>query len=215
MYPATEGLSFKVIGGIRTKLDTLLQQVTEYLPVQFLSRPGFRPLPDALRMLHRPPRLPKQHRAAAACVRGAFVRPHSATARKRYCEGEENGNPVREPRELTSSYARPCRSSLTQGRKRQWRRLSDMAATGECHRLLQGDVGAGRPIVALFACLLAMENGFQAAIMGHPELLAESISIAFASSRNPWHRAASTHRSLTARQRGAVAKRLASQSQCS
>jgi len=41
------------------------------------------------------------------------------------------------------------------------------------HRLLQGDVGSGKTIVALFAALLAMENGYQAAVMAPTELLAE------------------------------------------
>ena len=41
------------------------------------------------------------------------------------------------------------------------------------HRLLQGDVGSGKTIVALFAALLAIENGYQAALMAPTELLAE------------------------------------------
>ncbi len=41
------------------------------------------------------------------------------------------------------------------------------------HRLLQGDVGSGKTIVALFAALLAIENGYQAAMMAPTELLAE------------------------------------------
>ena len=41
------------------------------------------------------------------------------------------------------------------------------------HRLLQGDVGSGKTVVALFAALVAIENGWQAAIMAPTELLAE------------------------------------------
>jgi ATP-dependent DNA helicase RecG len=48
-----------------------------------------------------------------------------------------------------------------------------MAASHPMNRLLQGDVGSGKTIVALFAALLAMENGYQAAIMAPTELLAE------------------------------------------
>src|SRR5690606_31338518 len=51
--------------------------------------------------------------------------------------------------------------------------VSDMASPRRMHRLLQGDVGSGKTVVALFAALLAMENGFQAAIMAPTELLAE------------------------------------------
>src|SRR5437764_4219698 len=48
-----------------------------------------------------------------------------------------------------------------------------MASDRRMQRLLQGDVGSGKTIVALFAALLAMENGYQAAIMVPTELLAE------------------------------------------
>jgi ATP-dependent DNA helicase RecG len=48
-----------------------------------------------------------------------------------------------------------------------------MCSDRRMHRLLQGDVGSGKTIVALFAALLAMENGYQAALMAPTELLAE------------------------------------------
>src|SRR6185369_2351080 len=51
--------------------------------------------------------------------------------------------------------------------------VADMVSDRKMHRLLQGDVGSGKTIVALFAALLAMENGYQAAIMAPTELLAE------------------------------------------
>src|SRR5439155_11279400 len=49
----------------------------------------------------------------------------------------------------------------------------DMTAPLRMHRLLMGDVGTGKTVVALFAMLLAVENDYQAAIMAPTELLAE------------------------------------------
>ena len=51
--------------------------------------------------------------------------------------------------------------------------VADMCSDRRMQRLLQGDVGSGKTIVALFAALLAIENGYQAAIMAPTELLAE------------------------------------------
>ncbi len=51
--------------------------------------------------------------------------------------------------------------------------LADMATPHPLHRLVQGDVGSGKTIVALFAALVAIENGYQAAFMAPTELLAE------------------------------------------
>jgi len=51
--------------------------------------------------------------------------------------------------------------------------VADMCSERKMHRLLQGDVGSGKTIVGLFAALLAMENGYQAALMAPTELLAE------------------------------------------
>src|SRR6476469_2925720 len=60
VYPATEGLSFKVIRGILDQhLDALLGLVREYLPREMLKRLALPPLPDALRMLHRPKSIPE------------------------------------------------------------------------------------------------------------------------------------------------------------
>src|SRR5205807_8343711 len=51
--------------------------------------------------------------------------------------------------------------------------VADIANDRKMHRLQQGDVSSGKTIVALFTALLAMENGYQAAIMPPTELLAE------------------------------------------
>jgi ATP-dependent DNA helicase RecG len=64
--------------------------------------------------------------------------------------------------------------ALTGAQKRVLREIGgDMAAPRRMNRLLQGDVGAGKTVVALFAMLRAVENGYQAALMAPTEILAE------------------------------------------
>src|SRR5207237_8097986 len=63
---------------------------------------------------------------------------------------------------------------LTDAQKRVTREIvEDMKQPEVMYRLLQGDVGSGKTIVALMACLVAIENGLQAAFMVPTELLAE------------------------------------------
>ena len=79
------------------------------------------------------------------------------------------------------------------------------------HRLLQGDVGSGKTIVALFAALLAVENDYQAAVMAPTELLAEQHARTFAALLAPLGMSPLlVTGALTARERKAAATRLAS-----
>jgi ATP-dependent DNA helicase RecG len=77
-------------------------------------------------------------------------------------------------RDLTTAMKSSLPFELTGAQTRALREIVvDMTSERRMHRLLQGDVGSGKTIVALFACLLAMENGWQAAVMAPTELLAE------------------------------------------
>ncbi len=176
VYPATEGLSFKVIRGIiEQSLDSLLPLVREYLPPALLSRSSLPQLPDALRMLHRPQSIAETDRGRdrLAFEELMFVsllqRRANALARQ-----HRTGIAFTNQRRLTSALREVLPFSLTAGQKAAIAEIfKDMCSDRRMHRLLQGDVGSGKTIVALFACLLAMENGYQAAIMAPTELLAE------------------------------------------
>jgi ATP-dependent DNA helicase RecG len=77
-------------------------------------------------------------------------------------------------RELTTKLRENLPFHLTGAQMQATREIfADMCSDRRMQRLLQGDVGSGKTIVALFAALLAIENGFQAAIMAPTELLAE------------------------------------------
>ena len=77
-------------------------------------------------------------------------------------------------RDLTTRLKAALPWELTGDQQRALREITgDMTAPDRMHRLLMGDVGTGKTVVALFAMLLAVENDFQAALMAPTELLAE------------------------------------------
>jgi ATP-dependent DNA helicase RecG len=176
VYPATEGLSFKVIRGIvDSHLDALLRAVKEYLPRDVLRSAKIPALPDALRMVHRPASIAEAEmgRSRLAYEELLFVhllhRRANALARQR-----RKGVAFENRRDLTTSLKANLPFTLTHAQNVAIREIfADMCSPQKMHRLLQGDVGSGKTIVGLFAALLAMENGYQAAFMAPTELLAE------------------------------------------
>jgi ATP-dependent DNA helicase RecG len=176
VYPATEGLSFKVIRSIiDTHLDGLLALVDEYLPADVLASGAVPAIRDALRMVHRPASLAEamQGRARLAYEELFFV--HVLHQRARSLAREvRRGIQFENKRHLTSRLREALPYELTGAQVRAAREIFvDMCSDRRMHRMLQGDVGSGKTIVALFAALLAVENGYQAALMAPTELLAE------------------------------------------
>lgn len=176
VYPATEGLSFKMIRGIiDAHLESLLPLINEYLPPEMLRSADLPSLRDAIRMVHRPKTIAEgtQGRARLAFEELLFVHilHRRANALKRQ---RRLGIAFENKRQLTSALKNALPFTLTNAQTAALREIvADMTSDRKMHRLLQGDVGSGKTIVALFAALLAMENGYQAAIMAPTELLAE------------------------------------------
>ena len=176
VYPATEGLPVRVIRGlIETHLDALLPLVSEYLPKELYEAAGVPPIGEALRMVHRPRSIAEARagRARLAYEELLFVqilqRRANALARER-----RSGITFQNRRDLTTRLKERLPFDLTGAQTRALREIvADMCSDRRMHRLLQGDVGSGKTIVALFAALLAIENRYQAAIMAPTELLAE------------------------------------------
>jgi ATP-dependent DNA helicase RecG len=176
VYPATEGLSFKVIRGIiDAHLDELLPLVTEYLPREVLAAAAVPGIAEALRMVHRPASLGEamEGRARLAFEELLFVQLLQQRA-KSLARETRRGIRFENRRSLTTRLREHLPFQLTGAQGRVLREIfADMCSERRMQRLLQGDVGSGKTIVALFSALLAMENGYQAAVMAPTELLAE------------------------------------------
>ena len=176
VYPATEGLSFKIIRSIiENHLDALLPLVSEYLPNDILAAGQVPAIRDALRMVHRPTSLAEamRGRERLAFEELFFVNLLHLRA-KSLAREQRRGIRFENKRELTTQLKDALPFQLTGAQTRATREIfADMCSDHRMQRLLQGDVGSGKTIVALFAALLAIENGYQAAIMVPTELLAE------------------------------------------
>lgn len=176
VYPATEGISFKVLRAlIDAHLDTLLPLVKDYLSPDLKRRAAVVSLADALRMVHRPSSIAEAERGRERLAFDElfFVQLLQRRA-NRIAREERSGIHFENRRELTSSLRERLPYVLTSAQVHALREIvADMCSGRRMHRLLQGDVGSGKTIVALFAALLALENGYQAALMAPTELLAE------------------------------------------
>jgi ATP-dependent DNA helicase RecG len=176
VYPATEGLSHKVIRGLVDRhLDTLIAASQDVLPDAIRRSLDLPPLQDALLAVHRPA---SALEAELGRRRLAFdelldlqlmlIRARSVAKRSR------SGVAFTVRRDLTTKLRQALPWELTEDQQRALREITaDMTAPERMHRLLMGDVGTGKTVVALFAMLLAVENDFQAALMAPTELLAE------------------------------------------
>ena len=176
VYPSTDGLSVRVLRAlVQQHLDALLPLVTEPLPADVLREADVPPLQEALRRVHRPTSVAEalQGRARLAfeellCVQLLHRRANQLARAAR------GGRAFLNRRVLTSQLRKTLPFKLTGAQVRVIREIvADMGSARRMNRLLQGDVGSGKTVVALFAALLAMENGAQAALMAPTELLAE------------------------------------------
>ncbi len=178
VYPATEGLSHRQIRSIvETNLEDLLEEARdrEVFGEDWREALGLPRLDEALAVLHRPPDLDRVEpaRRRLAYEELFFLQLLHARARARRQERAEgiafDGEPGLVPDFLE---ALPFR--LTDAQARAWEEIrGDMEAPRRMYRLLQGDVGSGKTVVAAAAMLKAVENGRQAAMMAPTELLAE------------------------------------------
>ncbi|MCX5763411.1 MAG: ATP-dependent DNA helicase RecG [Gemmatimonadetes bacterium] len=176
VYPATEGLSFKIIRQLIDKhLEEYLPLYVEHLPDWLLQLAGVPSLPEALRMVHRPTSITEAERGRARLAFEELLAVHILQARaKSLAREQRRGTAMTNRRELTSKLKQVLPFELTGAQVRAVREIvADMCSDRRMHRLLQGDVGSGKTVVALFAAMLAIENGFQVAVMAPTELLAE------------------------------------------
>ena len=190
VYAATEGLTHRQIRAvIQRNLAGLLSDLGDEdpIPSDWLDELSLPPLPEALRTLHLPSAVAQVERCRRrlAFEELFFLQLLHARARARL-RHELRGFAFDAPPTLTRSLLNTLPFELTAAQRRAWSEIeADMARPAPMNRLLQGDVGSGKTVVAALAMLKAVEAGRQAAIMTPTELLAEQHQRTFVDMLDP------------------------------
>ncbi|CAM3648554.1 ATP-dependent DNA helicase RecG [Polynucleobacter arcticus] len=198
VYPASAGLSQTIIRKAVLKAlhdSSLKESLAEFLPTKLMAEilpsNDWPPLQDAITYLHQPP--------ADANTQALLERTHAAWRRVQFEEllaqqiSLKRAHAIRRERRAPSfekdqqkTKAGKVSSSIEEGllkalpfkltgaQARVWLEIGlDLSNAFPMNRLLQGDVGSGKTVIAALAAARAMDHGYQAAIMAPTEILAE------------------------------------------
>ena len=183
VYPAIEGIGpaslRRLIGAALDRLPR--DDVLELVPAAALRSSGLPPLRDALLTVHRPPRdadvaalLSGTHPAQRRLVVEELLAHHLSLRRQRMALQSQAAPALAGGDALAARLVASLPFALTGAQQRVYAQIrDDLAQPRPMLRLVQGDVGSGKTVVAAMAAMLAVESGRQAALMAPTELLAE------------------------------------------
>ena len=175
IYPATAKLeSWKIGKAIQTVLPTA-QEAVDPLPDTLREGRGLVPLPEALLKIHRPHTKADIEDARSRLKWDEAFVLQIALARRRHADAQLPAVPRKPaPDGLLTAFDARLPFTLTDGQQRVSREIfDDLATEHPMHRLLQGEVGSGKTMVALRAMLAVVDAGGQAAMLAPTEVLAQ------------------------------------------
>ncbi|WEN16074.1 ATP-dependent DNA helicase RecG [Rhodanobacter sp. AS-Z3] len=183
VYPTTEGLGPKRLAGVIGKALALLPPATalELIPPELCAQHGLTSLRDALLYVHRPPpdaRLDQlmlgRHPAQQRLAFEELLTQHLSLRRMREAVRRRRAPKLGGDGELRRQLLAGLSFRLTAAQQRVTTEVAgDLVRASPMLRLVQGDVGSGKTVVAALAALAAVEAGYQVALMAPTELLAE------------------------------------------
>jgi len=176
IYPLTQGLyPRQVRKWTKQAVDGYAWQLDDFLPADIKARCELLDLPEAIAQIHFP-----DDRATAVRARERLAFDEllllqlGVLARKRDWKEGQPGNAFHVAPDIVSRFLGCLPFELTQAQERVLKEvLADITQPKAMSRLLQGEVGSGKTVIATLAVLIAAANGYQGAIMAPTEILAE------------------------------------------
>ena len=176
VYPSTQGLSQRVLRTlVKTALDSCLDQLEEFLPEAVLHRSGLIGRVHAVQQMHYPDDWDAFRAARRRLAFDELFLLQLSVVRRRLEWKERGGGvPLSYDASALGSFLDSLPFELTRAQLQSVQDvLTDVRSDSAMNRLLQGDVGSGKTVVAVIAMLAAVDSGRQAAFMAPTEVLAE------------------------------------------
>jgi ATP-dependent DNA helicase RecG len=181
VYSTTEGLPQRALRTLMWRLVSgFAGDVPDILPAPLRERRRLQALSPALSGVHFPESDAALSAARHRLVFDDFLLMQLGLAILRARTTRARGISLNPRGDLVARLRATLPWTLTAAQERVWREIrTDMAAPYPMHRLLQGDVGSGKTVVAALAVLTAIEAGYQAVVMAPTEILAEQHFMTF------------------------------------
>ena len=175
VYSAPEGIgqrSFRKL--IKLAIDSYLARINDFLPYDVRARNGLLNLVKSIINIHFPESLLIQKQAYTRLAFEEFFLFQLPLALRKSKKKEKPGIAHDVEAKLLQDFLKSLDFSLTESQKKVMEEIkTDMAKPQAMQRLLQGDVGSGKTVVATAACVAAIQGGYQAAFMAPTEILAK------------------------------------------
>ena len=176
LYPLTQGLyPRQVRKWTKEAIDAWAWQVSDFLPSEIKNQCQLLDLPEAIAQIHYPDdHLIAERAKERLAFDELFLLQLGVLARKRDWQESQPGNAFNIDQEVIDGFLHCLPFTLTRAQERVLGEiLADLKQPRAMSRLLQGEVGSGKTVIATLALLMAVANGYQGAFMAPTEVLAE------------------------------------------
>lgn len=175
VYPETRGVSSKWLRFvIKPLLMKFKDRMPETLPQEIITKEKLLPISKALWQIHFPDSMETAKKARYRFQFEGLFLIQLFVLREKIKLAQEKAVSLQIDKDLLKKFTQSLPFQLTDAQKKvSWRILKDLEKQRPTNRLLEGDVGSGKTVVAVLAALNTVKNGFQAVFMAPTEILAK------------------------------------------
>jgi ATP-dependent DNA helicase RecG len=180
VYPETKDIQSGLLRRLIREVLPALGELPDNLPASLIKEQDLMGWPQAARQIHFPDSMASAEKARERFEFDELFALMLAHTLFKRSLGELKASPIAFDETLAKDFVARLPFKLTDAQRvAAWQILQDMALGRPMNRLLQGDVGSGKTVVAAFAALMAAHGGYQTAVMAPTEVLAQQHALTF------------------------------------